>query len=229
MEKKKPTNAQLQKRLDRAIVLVDRTKETKEIFFSDRGLRLICNEDYAVVQTNYHKHVFTRWTTSGESKPYVYTGLVIDLAYQYNCILDDGKEKVYSFDKLLNTLKEDKNNTLGYLVVYYYSMWLFNIFNPLYMIGENESTSFMTYVNYVFNVASNALILKEHTEDMTNKQFLDELLKNMKEFTSGLGERVLFKKMTDEEFVQQEMNATNEMEQEKILENKLRQENESKD
>ena len=46
-QKKKPTNAQLQKRIENAIVFVPKTKDTISIFFSDKGVRLVAdNLDY---------------------------------------------------------------------------------------------------------------------------------------------------------------------------------------
>lgn len=231
-QKKKPTNAQLQKRIERAIVHVDRTKETKEIYFSDRGLRLVVNETSAVIQTNFHKHVFSRWTMDGESHPYRLTSLIISYAYDNDCIsMNEKGERFYSYAKLLETLKEDENTNLEYLLVYYYSMWLYNIFKPLYMIGDTEQSTFMTYINYVFCIANDAIVLEEHTEDVTNKQFVERLCDNIKKFTADITEQTIFHKMTDDEFAQKELDAMQEMEHGEILENQLRknQKDESKD
>ena len=230
MEKKKPTTKQLIKRIEKAIVMVEKTKDTKEMFFSDRGLRLIVNGDYAIVGTNYHKHVFAKWTQSGYSKPYQYTEMVIDLAMENNCLVDDGGEKYYSFGKLMETLKANEDKPLDYLIVHYYSMWLMNIFNPLYMIGDTESSSFMVFLEYCCNIAKQSILLAEHKEDMTNRQFIDEFIKKVLEFTSSISEQTILKKMTDEEFYQKEMEATNEMRDEEILTEQLKEvTNESKD
>lgn len=231
METKKESNAQLQKRIRRAIVHVDKTKDTKDIFFSDRGLRLTVNEDYAIVGTGFHRHVFDKFTSSGVSKPYVYTDMVIDLANANDCVVDDGKgNKSYSFGKLMQTLKEDSEKQTEYLIVHYYSMWLFNVFSPLYSIGESEATTFITYIDYVFNIARNAIVLREHTEDLTNKQFIENLCENIKEFTNNINERVIFHKLTDDEFAQQEMEAMQEQENEEVIIKKIEQEeNERKD
>ena len=86
----------------------------------------------------------------------------------------------------------------------------------------------MTYVDYLVNVARNAIVLGEHNEDMTNKQFIAELCKNINDFTSNVEERVIFKKMTDEEFAQQEMDAMNEYENEEILTKQIIEENGNK-
>lgn len=228
-ETKKPTNSQLLKRINKAVVHVDRTKDTKDIFFSDRGLKLTVNEEYAVIATGYHKHVFSRYTSSGISKPYIYTDTVLTVAFENDCIVKDEQgNSGYSYQKLLATLKNAEDKKAEYLIVYYYSMWLFNIFNPLYTIGETEQTTFITYVDYLVNIARNAIVLGEHNEDMTNKQFIAELCKNINDFTSNVDERVIFKKMTDEEFAQQEMDAMNEYENEEILTKQIIEENGNK-
>ena len=38
MEQKKPTKAQIENRIKHAIVHVDRTKDTKNVYFDDKGL-----------------------------------------------------------------------------------------------------------------------------------------------------------------------------------------------
>lgn len=227
--KKKESNSQLQKRIQRAIVHVDKTKGTKDMYFSDRGLRLTVTDEYAVIATGFHRHVFDRWTSGGVSKPYVYTDAILDFANDNDCLVEDGMgNKNYSFGKLMQTLKDNQEKQTEYLIVHYYSLWLFNVFNPLYTIGENEQTTFITYIDYVFNIARNAIILGEHKEDMTNKQFVSELIAKIKEFTGNIDERVVFHKLTDEEFVEKEMEAMNEQETEDLMQKKLEFENESK-
>ena len=45
---KRPTNGQLQKRLERAVLHLDRTKDTQSIYWSDKGCRLTADNDYAI-------------------------------------------------------------------------------------------------------------------------------------------------------------------------------------
>ena len=60
MEQKKPTKAQMARRLSNAIVLVEKTKDTQSVFFSDKGVRLTVTEDKAVIATGFHQHVLMR-------------------------------------------------------------------------------------------------------------------------------------------------------------------------
>lgn len=213
MENKKPTRAQIERRLERAILHIDRTKDTQSFFFSDRGVRLTVNEDYAIIETAYHRHVFDNITSNGISRPYLYTKRLVDIALDNDCETADG----YSFAKLLETLKakEDKSE---YNIVTYTDWWLYNIFNGLYSIGESEVESFMVYFDYISSIAKNSVLLSEKTEDMTNKQFIAKVIGNIKEFTDNLTESVLFQKKTDEELAQENIAAIQETEQEQALE-----------
>ena len=58
-EQKKETKAQLERRIKQAVVFVEKDKDTKSVFFSDKGLRLTVTNDTAVVETGYHRHLFT--------------------------------------------------------------------------------------------------------------------------------------------------------------------------
>lgn len=226
----KQSHAQLVKRIQRAVVLVDRTKDTKDFYFGDKGLRITINEENAVISTNYHKHVFSRWTASGESKPYIYTQFVLNIVLenQDDCIVELNGEKQYSYKQLMNVFKDKEDKQTEYLVLHYYQMWLFNIFNPLYSISESEKSMFIVYLDYVYNIVKNEQLLSEHTEDVTNKQFIETVSSKLKEVTSDITERVVFEKMTDDEFAQKEMETMQEQEDEQTIENKFREENESK-
>jgi hypothetical protein len=209
MEQKKPTNAQLIRRIKTAVIHIDRTKETQDLFFSDKGLRLIADNEYAIIETGFHRHVFASFTNSGVSRPWLYVKRLIDIAN--GNLKDIEADGGYSFQKLLEVLKakEDKND---YNIVTYVDWWIFNCFQPLYSIGEDEASSFLVYEAYLHNIARNAVLLSEKKEDMTNRQFFDEVIKNMQSFIEGVDERVIFHKMTDEELAKSNVEAMQEQE-----------------
>lgn len=214
-KKTKPTNAQLQKRIENAIVFVPKTKDTVSVFFSDKGVRLIADNNGCVIETNYHRHVYSNITSAGVSRPYLYTKRTIEIA---NENLEAIKtESGYSYQRLVDVLKE-KEDKSEYNIVVYYEWFLFNIFQPLYGIGETEIESFLVYEDYLHNIARNAILLGEKTEDMTNKQFIQKVVDNIKEFTNELEEHVLFPKKTDEQMMQEEIEAIQEQEQNDAME-----------
>lgn len=215
MEQKKPTNAQLQKRIANALIHIDKTKDTESIFFSDKGLRLTVNEDYAIIATGFHRHVFNNFTNAGISRPYLYTKRVIEIANEN--LKDIEVDGGYSFQRLLEVLKA-KEDKAEYNVVTYVSWWLEIIFAPLYSIDESEAGSFLVYEAYLHHIARQAVLLSEKKEDMTNKQFFDKVIKNMQNFIEGVDERVIFHEMTDEEFAQDLIDSFAQNEQEQAME-----------
>lgn len=207
---KRPTNGQLQKRLERAVLHIDRTKDTKSVFFDDKWLRLTVTDDYAVIATGAHQHVFNKITASGVSRAYLYTQIFVDIALETDCVVKDAKgETTRSYAKLFEMLnaKEDKTE---YNLCWYIDLWFSNIFSPLYQISEDELSSFVVYEQYLHNVARSQVLLSEHKEDMTNVEFVDTIIANVKKYIEGLEERVIIHKMTDKEREQAEIDALEE-------------------
>jgi hypothetical protein len=213
METKKPTKAQIERRLQNAVVLVEKTKDTQSVYWSDKGLRLTVTDDYAVIETGYHRHIFSKVSGVGISRPYLYTERLIALALENDCQTGSG----YSFAKLLEFLKA-KENQAEYNLAVYTEWWLFNCFQPLYSIGESETESFLVYEDYVHNIARNQVILEQRNEDVTNKQFIDKVIKNMQEFTGHITETVILPKKTDEEIIKENIEAVAEQEMNETME-----------
>ena len=210
MEKKsiKPTNAQLQRRIQNALVFVAKDKDYVGCFFSDKGLRLEATSEYAVISTGFHRHVFDSFNAGqGVSRPYLYTKRVIEIANENDCKTEDG----YSFAKLLEVLKA-KEDQSQYNICVFYEWFVFNCFQPLYSIGESEVEAFLVYESYIHNIARNSIILSEKLEDVTNKQFIEKVIENMKEYTENIEERVIFPKKSDEEVMQENIAAIQEQE-----------------
>lgn len=221
MEKqKKQTNAQLQKRIERAVLHIDRTKATRSIYFDDKGLRITADDDYVVIETGYHRHVFSSFTASGASRPYLYVNQLLSIALDNLSLMEvqkDNGTKGYSFSKLLNALKEDSSKQKDYIIVYYCDMYLFTIFQNLYLIGETEANTFLVYMSYICGIALNAVTLEEHKEGLTNHSFFKKFLSVLTDLTQGTEEREIFPKKTDEEKMQEEIDAIQSLENEEII------------
>lgn len=214
MEQKKETRATIERKIKNAVVFVPKDKETISIFFSDKGVRLTVTMDNAVVAFGYSQTVYSNFTAAGISRPYLYTKRVIEIANENlkEIEVDGG----YSFQRLLELLKakEDKSD---YNIVTYYEWFVFNCFQPLYSIGESEVESFLVYEMYLHNIARQAVLLSEKKEDMTNKQFFNEVIKNMQNFIEGVDERVIFHKMSDEEVMKENIEAAASFESENAM------------
>lgn len=214
-QKKKPTNAQLQKRLERAVLHLDRTKNTQSIYWSDKGCRLTADNDYAIIAFGYSQTVFNNYNMSGVSRPWLYVKRVIEIALEN----EEGikTENGYSYQKLLEVLKK-KDDKSQYNICVYFEWYLMCLYSPQFSIGETEIESFFVYEDYLHNIARNAILLSEKTEDITNKQFIQKVVDNIKEFTDNLEENVLFPKKTDEQVMQEEIEAIKEHENEQAVE-----------
>lgn len=218
MESKKITNGQLQRKINNALVFVPKDKSYQVIFFDDKMLKLECTEDYCVISTGYHRHVFDAVNFSqgaSFSRPYLYTKKIIEIAFENDCQTENGS---FTYEHMLDVLsaKEDKSD---YNIATYYQWWLFNIFQPLFSIGENEVETFLVYEQYLHNIARSKIILSEKTDDITNKQFIQDVTEIERKFIEGINETVVFHKITDEELKKQEFEALEEEAIERNLKN----------
>lgn len=218
-KQKKPTNAQLQKRIANAVIHIDRTKDTQSIFFGDKGLRLTITDDYAIIETGYHRHIFNNFTSEGVSRPYLYTKRIIEIVNENDCIVEGG----YSYQHLMQVLK-DKKDQNDYNIFNYFDWYLMNIFAPLYSIGENGVQTFMVYMDYMHNIAKNSILLDEHKDGLTNKQFIDKWIELIRDFTSEMDEREIIVPKTDEQVMQENIDAIQQDENEKVLQEQIQNE-----
>ena len=215
---KKPTNAQLSRRIQNAIVFVEKDKETKSIYFDDKGVRITITMDYAVIETDYHRHVFSAITANGISRPYLYSRQFVDIAFENDCIVtNENGEQHRSYAKLFEVLKEKEDKT-QYNICWFADIWMFNIFAPLYEIDNTEASSFLVYERYMHNIARNSFLLDEHKEDVTNKQFVDAIIEKEKSFLEGVEDTVILKGKSDEERMKEELEALQKDAEEKLME-----------
>lgn len=219
MDNKKQTKAQLEKRIQNAIVHVDKTRESQTVFFDDKGLRLTVTEDFAVIETGYHRHVFNNFTSNGVCRPYLYTKRMIEIASENDCVSKDG----YSYQRLMQVLKEKKDQS-EYNVATYYDWWLMNVFAPLFSIGETEAECFLVYMDYMHNLARNSIFLEEHKDGLTNKQFVEKWIDLIRDFTKGIEEHEIFVAKTDEQVLQENIDAIQQVENEKVLQEQIQNE-----
>ena len=217
MKEKDLSKGQLESRLRNALVFVPKDKDYKGVYFDDKGLRLEVTNDFAVITTGFHRHVFNSITSQGISRPYLYTQRFIEIALANDCMVKDAKGNVTrSYGKLMAVLKENEDQT-EFRVAWYFDLWLNTIFHPLYSIGETEAESFLVYESYLHNLARNKIILSEKTEDITNKMFIEQIGKELIDFTKDVDEHVVFPKKTDEERKKEEIDALGEIAEEKSI------------
>lgn len=217
MKEKDLSKGQLESRLRNALVFVPKDKDYKGVYFDDKGLRLEVTNDFAVITTGFHRHVFNSITSQGISRPYLYTQRFIEIALSNDCLVKDEKGNITrSYNKLMSVLKE-KEDKSEFNVCWYTDLWFNVIFHNLYGIGETEIESFLVYESYLHNLARNKIILSEKTEDITNKMFIEQIGKELVEFTNDVDEHVVFPKKTDDERKKEEIDALGEIAEEKSI------------
>lgn len=217
MDKKQTTKGELERRMRNALVIVPKDKDYKGVYFDDKGLRLEVTNDFAVITTSFHRHVFNSVTSQGISRPYLYTQRFIEIALSNDCLVKDEKGNITkSYNKLMSVLKEKEDKT-EFNVCWYTDLWFNVIFHNLYSIGETEIESFLVYESYLHNIARNLIILSEKTEEITNKGFIEKVCDELKEFTKDIDEHVVFPKKTDKERQQEEIDALQAIETEKAI------------
>ena len=218
MSNKNTTKGELERRMRNAIVLVPKTKDTVSVFFDDKVLKLTATDDFAVIETGFHRHVFNQLTPSGVSRPYLYTKRFIEIAIENDCVVYDAKgNPTRSYAKLMDVLKNKEDKT-EYNLCWFVDLWLNNIFQPLYGIDETESAAFLIYDTYLHNIARSQIILSEKGKDVTNIEFVKQEHELVNGYIDGMKEAVIFHKLTDKELQEREISALQENEQEKIIE-----------
>ena len=229
MEKKKQTKEELERRMRNAVVLIPKDKEYESIWFDDKGLRLTITADFAIVETLFHRHIFNAVNALGISKPYVYISNFIHIAQANDCETKDAKgQPTCSYKKLFDSLQAREDKT-QYNICWYVDKWLYNIFQPLYELGESERETFLSYETYLHNIAKNSVILEEKKKNVTNKEFINRICKLEKSFVGeGVEEFVLFEKMSDKERRELEAEAVKKEIEEEIAVEQLEQEKEAK-
>jgi hypothetical protein len=217
-QNKKPTKADIERRMRNAVVMIPRDKDYQSVYFDDKGLRLELTQDYAIITTGYHRHVFSSFTAGGVSRPYLYTKRLIEIANTNDCMVEDNNgNKIRSYVRLMAVLQE-KENKSEYQIVWYVDLWLSNIFAPLYSIGESMAESFIVYEQYIHNIARNQTILSEKAEGMTNKEYINGIIELIHKFTDDLDEQVMYPKKSEEEKNAENADAMQQHEQEKAIE-----------
>lgn len=212
------TKGELERRMRNAIVLVPKTKDTISVFFDDKVLKLTATDDFAVIETGFHRHVFNQLTPSGVSRPFLYTKRFIEISLENDCVVKDAQGKTTrSYAKLMETLKA-KDDKTEYNLCWFVDLWLNNIFQPLYGIDETESAAFLIYDTYLHNIARSQIILSEKEKDITNIDFVKQEHELVNGYIDGMKEAVIFPKLTDKELQEREISALQENEQEKIIE-----------
>ena len=222
MEQKKPTNAQLQKRISRAVVHIDRTKDTKEVFFDDRGIRIVISDERAIISQLSFMMTFDEIVSGGYSRNYMVLNRIVEMVDEYDCVVvNEKEEKCVSFwklyDSVKNSTKEGHEADNG--IITKFIIWFGVMQSSMFMLSERTDFTFALGTQYAMNGIISGSISKFYEKDMTNKELLAEIAKEFDTYRDSVKEEfVVMKKETEEDRKQAIANAIQEQEQEQAME-----------
>lgn len=222
MEQKKPTNAQLQKRIEKAVIHIDRTKDTKEVFFDDRGIRIVISDERAIISQLSFMMTFDEIVSGGYSRNYMVLNRITEMVDEYDCVVVNEKgEKSVSFwklyDSVKNSTKEGHESDNG--IITKFIIWFGVMQSSMFMLSERTDYTFALGTQYAMNSIISGSISKFYERDMTNKELLSEIANEFDAYRNGVKEEfVVMKKETEEDRKQAIANAIQEREQEQAME-----------
>lgn len=219
---KRPTNGQLQKRLERAVLHIDRTKDTKEVFFDDRGIRIIISDERAIISQLSFMMTFDEIVSGGYSRNYMVLNRVVEMVDEYDCVVVNKKgEKCFSFwklyDSVKNSTKEGHEADNG--IITKFIVWFSVMQSSMFLLSERTDFTFALGTQYAMNSIISGSISKFYEKDMTNKELLTEIAKGFDDYRNGVEEEfVVMKKESEEDRKQAIADAIQHIEQEKDIE-----------
>lgn len=219
MQEKKPTNAQLQKRLKNAVLHIDKTKAYRAVMFADRNIKIEIEEDVAIISRLSYRMCFEKVVASGYSRVYLILANVVDMAQRYDCIRENEKiGKFTSYWKLWDAVreKETQQGDLGVLTIF--SVWFDVLQSTLFLCPEQADETFALNTIYVLNTYVHGVLAKPYDKDMTNKELMVEISNEVNEYIAQMGdEYVVLRKETKEEQEQATADALAEEQMEQAL------------
>jgi hypothetical protein len=214
MEKKKPTNAQLQNRISKAVIHIDRTKDTKEVFFDDRGIRIVISDGKAIISQLSFMMAFDEIVSGGYSRNYMVLNRIAEMVDDYDCIATNEKgEKSVSFWKLYDSVKNSTKewHEADYGIITKFIIWFSVMQSSMFLLSERADYTFALGTQYAMNGIISGSISKFYEKDMTNKELLSEIAKEFDNYRNGVEEEfVVMKKETEEDRKQAIANAMQE-------------------
>lgn len=219
MQEKKPTNAQLQKRLKNAVLHVDKTKAYRAVMFADRNLKIEIEDEMAIVSRLSYSLCFNKVVAGGYSRIYMVLANIVDMVQRYDCTKESEKVgKFISYWKLWDAVreKEAQQGDLGVFTVF--SCWFDVLQSTLFLCPEKADETFALNSIYVLNTYVHGVLAKPYDKDMTNKELMIEISNEVNEYIAQMGdEYVVLHKETKEEQEQATADALAEEQTEQAL------------
>lgn len=179
---KKKSKAQLENEIASALVFVPK-KGAKILRLDDRGITFMLTDDYTVVSTNFHRHVFSNYNSAGVRYISYFVGAFIEIFERYKTFgkLTDDKGNVtgFSFQKFMKeadgilTREEE-------IIIRRVDSWSLLISEPLYSLAPSDVSELNRNIMFLSYLAKNWLLLAEHKDDLMYNDAMNKYIASVR-------------------------------------------------
>lgn len=178
---KKKSKSQLEHEISSAIVFVPK-KNAKTIHLEDRGITLSVTDDFTVISTNFHRNVFSNYTSAGVSPSHVYINQFIEIAEKYKTfgeIKDDkGNVAGFSFSQLMT--HKDEMDDVDCNLLLLADRWFMVLTEPLFALYPSQLSSLNLGSMYISFLAKSNCLLRTREGDIMYYNFFNEYISSIR-------------------------------------------------
>lgn len=176
MEQKKATRAQLEKRIDNALLIIDKGKEFKSIYLGDIGIGVYITKDYAIMTSNFHQHIWNRFNGKGYNKPYIYLDRFVNLSNEH--INEIGRKNIkgelfYSLSKLkaISTLRDEEKRLITIV-----ERFIYVANDGIYAIGDEKEDITNLMLQYLCWLSKANIFIGDRMDDLFINDFYNRFI-----------------------------------------------------
>lgn len=184
----KPSKAQLESKIAKSVLLIERGNDFKAFRFSDIGILIELCEDYTIISSNFHKDIWSNMTPSGLSNVYVLLNEVVSIANEFKNEISVKNEKgeiEYHFSKFKDLSIIDSNDRN---ILILFEKWLYVLNDAPFMMGSEKPDVLAIIASYILWLSKNQIFFSERIGDMTANDFYNELIKNIRYMSFNVGD-----------------------------------------
>lgn len=164
MEQKKNTRKEIQRRIDSALLFIEKPELSTN--FSDIGVKISITKNEALVETLFHSHVWKRIKGNDFSQPYLYLEEFLKIVNEHIHEIENKNPKgeiYYSFRKLteLPSLKDSEKYIIDFVEKFIY---VNN--SDIFTVGGDIQTPYVCWLAK----ANAAFLLGEADHDVTQNE-----------------------------------------------------------
>ena len=185
-QKKAPSKKQMKKVLENSVNIKDawsviyKGDDFRSIYFADLGMGIYVCKDFVIATTNFHQHIWNRFTGTGLDYPVVFLTQLVDIANEHGKDISDKNErgeKYHSMGKLisLDTLTEAERK-----IITITSNFLYLVNANIHALNLEPFDMAMFNIKYSHWLSMGEVMMNNDVNDMPLNDFNGEVIKNMR-------------------------------------------------